>query len=98
MDAHGTEQDEDGNGFADIGKSHHEGIGISHPVKTHHFHLAGNGRKTGEISVSGDLGVPRLRLDVHGIESLLLLGNKNLLRAFHYEIAALVLGAFAGLA
>ena len=98
MDAHGTEQDEHGNGFADIRKCHNKGIGASHPVKTDDFHLAGNRRKTAQISVGGDLGVPRLRLDVHGIESLLLLGNKNLLRAFHDEIAALVLGAFAGLA
>ena len=66
-------------------------------METHDLHLLRGRRETGQISVSGDLGISWLLLDIHCVKGLFLACNQDFLGTFHHEIAALVLRTFAGL-
>jgi len=94
---HGSEENEDWYGVADVGESDDEGVGGSDPVETDDLDLARHRRKTAHISVGGDLGISGLGLDIHCVKGLFLARNEDLFRTFYDEIAALILGALAGL-
>jgi hypothetical protein len=64
-------------------------------METDDLYLLGGRGEARQISVSGDLGVSRLLLDIHCVKGLLLACDKEFLGTFYDKISTLVLRTLA---